>query len=145
MLSPISNSALAGAIARPAAKPVTFSAQIDKGQQGPTILTLKHVSPEYAKAFGEAALKPVHADDGAGGRLLGGDPLSRGDQGRRHRRDQGGRRQDARNAGQRLLRPERAGARRRAHGARYVPGPGEVAAGIEVSLGLLQDPARRAG
>ncbi|CAM5777988.1 hypothetical protein RFUL19S_00028 [Rhizobacter fulvus] len=72
--------------------------------------------------------------------------LSEGDSGRGHGRNRRGDGEDAGTAGQRFLRHERPGSRRRPHAARHVPDAGEEAGRVQVPLGLLHrapgDPGR---
>ena len=64
--------------------------------------------------------------------------LQRGAGGGQHRRRPGDGKDEG-NAGERLLREERADPRGRPHGPRHVPDAGQGAGRIEVPLGLLQD------
>ena len=66
--------------------------------------------------------------------------VSQRHQGSRHRRAAEGGRQDAREADRGFLRPQRQAARGQSDGARPDAGAGQVAGGIEISVGLLQDP-----
>ena len=66
-------------------------------------------------------------------------------EGRRHRRHRGRDGQDEGNADQRHVRQGRQDPRRRPHGARHVPVPGQEAFGIQRRLGLLQPQGHHQG